>query len=80
MPTGWIETVEDGRVSGCVGDVGFEMSVLDVPEDQRVDLEPGRYVSFVNGYLLIDKAIWTTHDIETAKARSHAMLRALVFE
>jgi hypothetical protein len=63
---GWIDEITDGIVWGRVfdGDQEFEFNipVLLVGDDQRVELEPGRYCSIVNGELLIDKTIWTTRD------------------
>ena len=65
---GWIDDIADGIVYGRLVDdeTIFEIPILSVPEDQRVKLEPGRYVSFPNGYMLIEKSIWTTHDMEQA--------------
>lgn len=67
---GWIDEVEGGMVYGRLiqgrEEYVFSLPVGDVLEDQRVDLEPCRYVSFVNGHMLIDKTIWSTHDVENA--------------
>lgn len=68
---GWIDEVTDGWVWGRVFHNGiefeFNLPILLVGEDQRVELEPGRYCSIVNGDLLIDKTIWTMHDVENAR-------------
>ena len=68
--SGWIDEVEDGIVWGRVFDGGKEFEfwtpVALLEEGQRVELEPRRYCSIVNGELLIDKTIWTTHDMEQA--------------
>lgn len=78
---GWIDEIHNGVVYGRLMDgreeYAFSQPVLDVLECQRVELEPGRYVSFINGYLLIDKAIWTTHDIENAKQKAIALRNAI---
>ncbi len=66
---GWIDDVDDGWVYGKYapdGTTGFAMHILDVPECQRVDLQPGMYFQFVNGHLLLEKTMWTTHEIEQA--------------
>ena len=67
---GWIDEVTDGivwgRVTDGVNEFQFHIPVLLVGDDQRVELEPNRYCSIVNGELLIDKTIWTTHDMEEA--------------
>lgn len=57
----WIDEVKDGWVYGRYapdGLTGFAMRILDVPECQRVDLEPGSYCAFVNGFLLVHKIMW----------------------
>lgn len=81
MPTGWIDDVDDGvvygRIAGTPFDTEFSLPILEVLEDQRVDLEPGMYCSFVNGYLLVNKTIWTTHDIEQAKIRGEHLFSQL---
>lgn len=78
---GWIDEVEDGIVWGRVivdgKQMEFHVPLLLVDESQRVDLEPGRYCSIVNGELLLDKTIWTTHDMETADAEAVALSASL---
>lgn len=78
---GWIDEVDDGWVYGRYapdGLTGFVMHILDVPECQRVDLEPGMYCTFVNGnHLLLHKTIWTTHDMETADREAAELHSAL---
>lgn len=78
---GWIDEVEDGIVYGRFedGTKAFEIPVLSVLEDQRVDLEPGRYVSFPNGHMLIDKTIRTTHDIELSQRWARKVYQRLNF-
>lgn len=75
MMDGWIDEVDDGWVHGRYADglTGFVMHILDVPESQRVDLEPGSYCTFVNGALLLHNTIWTTHDMETADAEAERL-------
>lgn len=67
---GWIDAVDDGLVYGRLLHNGKEMEfsipLLQVMESARVDLEPGRYVTFCNGYLAVNSVIWTTHDMEQA--------------
>jgi hypothetical protein len=81
---GFITEVVEGVVWGRLFDHGTEFEfwtpILSILEDQRVDLEPGRYCSVLNGHLLIDKAIWTTHDIELAKERGRALASAFPSE
>jgi hypothetical protein len=78
---GSIDEVDDGIVYGRFyqgeDDIHFWIPLRLVLEDQRVDLEPGRYVSLVNGHLLIHKAIWTTHEIEQADAEATELWRRL---
>lgn len=68
---GWIEEVENGIVYGRLVDedgdeFDFDMPILSIPECQRVDLGLGAYISIVNGFVLIDKTMWTTLDMELA--------------
>lgn len=68
---GWIEEVVNGTVYGRLVDEDsdeycFDMPILSIPECQRVDLEPGVYITIVNGFVLIDKTLWTTLDMELA--------------
>jgi hypothetical protein len=71
---GWIDEVADERVFGRIIDGGeefeWEMSIWDILECQRSYIEPGAYVSFPNGFLLVDKSIWTTHEMEQADAQA----------
>jgi hypothetical protein len=71
---GWIDEVQRGRVYGRImvegEEMAFDMRLLDVPECQRVDLEPGSYISFVNGFLLVHKTQWLTHELEQADAQA----------
>jgi hypothetical protein len=79
---GWIDEVVDGIVWGRIFDgdreLEFHIPILLVDEDQRVELEEGRYCSIVNGSLLIDKTIWTTHDCENADEAARRLHRAVV--
>lgn len=82
---GWIDEVTDGIVWGRVFDdkgeeFEFWIPILSVLECQRVELEPRRYCSIVNGELLIDKTIWTTHDMENADQKAMEMHAALTLQ
>lgn len=74
--SGWIDEVSNGVVYGRFDDeqTAFEIDVLDVLESQRVDLEPGRYVYFVNGHMMMNNAFITTHDIDQAKERAKRLI------
>lgn len=78
---GWIDEVDDGWIFGRYGPhglTGFAMPILDVPECQRVDLEPGMYCTFINGnHLLLHKTTVTSHDVETAHARASELYKHL---
>jgi hypothetical protein len=67
---GWVDEVTDGIVWGRLVYGGvesvFKTPLLDVMESQRVSLQPGSYVYVVNGHLMVNNAIWTTHDMEEA--------------
>jgi hypothetical protein len=80
---GWIDEVENDTVFGRLvidgQELEFWVPLLMVMESQRVDLEPGRYVYLVNGELMIDGAIWTTHDMEQADAEAKRLHAALHF-
>lgn len=72
---GWVDEVEDGWVHGrFIGhdgeEVEFYVKLLNVMESQRVSLQPGSYVYIVNNELMVNNAIWTTHDIESANAKA----------
>jgi hypothetical protein len=72
---GWIDAVEDGMVYGRLcddTDLSFEIPIFAVPECQRVELQPGSYCTILNGYLLLDKTIWTTKDMEDADREAKA--------
>ena len=80
---GWIDEVTDGIVWGRLfdekgGEFEFWIPVLSVLECQRVELEPRRYCSIVNGELLIDKTIWTTNDMENADREAKRLHEWLV--
>lgn len=76
---GWIDEVEEGVVYGRYADgvTGFAMELLDVPEEQRVDLQPGMYCTFVNGALLLHKPIWTTHSRDLARAKAARLYQVM---
>lgn len=78
---GWIDEVLDGWVFGRIvsqwGEFEFETPILEIPECQRVDLEPGAYISIVNGFIAINKTIWTTHDIEEADKKAKQFSAAI---
>ena len=67
---GWVDEVDDGTVWGRVMIHGEEMEfwtpLLQIMESQRVSLQPGSYIYLVNGELMVNNAIWTTHDMEEA--------------
>ncbi|WP_354243489.1 hypothetical protein [Bradyrhizobium sp. LA2.1] len=79
--SGWIDEVDDGWVYGRYGPeglTGFVMHILDVPECQRVDLQPGSYFTFVNGnYLLLHKTMWSSHALEQAAITAQRRYEAL---
>ncbi|GAC1572668.1 MAG: hypothetical protein NVS3B5_01670 [Sphingomicrobium sp.] len=78
---GWIDDVQDGIVWGRVMVDGEELEfwtpLLCVMESQRVDLQPGSYVTIVNDTLAVNSAMWTTHDMETADAEAKRLYEAL---
>lgn len=59
------------------GVTGFAMELLDVPEEQRVDLQPGMYCTFVNGALPLHKTIWTTHSRDLARAKAARLYQVM---
>jgi hypothetical protein len=71
---GWIDEVECGWVWGRIirdgEEVEFNIPLLLVMESQRVDLQAGSYIYIVNGELMINNAIWTTHDMEQADIKA----------
>ena len=72
---GWVDDVEDGWVHGrFIGhdgaEVAFYVKLLNVMDSQRVSLQPGSYVYIVNNELMVNNAIWTTHDIERADKKA----------
>lgn len=81
MDSGWIDEVDERMVWGRVVRDGkeyeFWVPLLLVSESARVDLQPGSYVTILNGELAVNGAIWTTHDIETADRDAHALRLAL---
>jgi hypothetical protein len=74
---GWIDEVHEGVVHGRVirdgEEVPFWIPLLLVMESQRVDLQPGCYVTIRNGELAVNSANWTTHEIETAEAEAERL-------
>jgi hypothetical protein len=79
---GWIDGVGNGWVHGRVigargGEYLFETPILSIPESQRVYLEPGVYIYLVNGCIMINNAMWTTHDIEQAHIEATRLRAAL---
>jgi len=81
MMQGWIDEVDGGIVYGRVliegEEYAFWVPLLNVMESQRVSLQPGSYVYIINGELVINNAIWTTHDIEMARERGKLLFRHL---
>jgi hypothetical protein len=79
---GWIEESGDGSVSGRFVDargdeVWFKGPIEIIDEAQRVYLEPGVYFYIVNGRIVINNAIWTTHDMEQADIEAKRLQAAL---
>lgn len=79
---GWIDDVDDngwvwGRVVVDGKEKDFHIPLLLVMESQRVSLQPGSYIYIVNGELVVNTAIWTTHDMEQADARAERLHAAL---
>lgn len=78
---GWVDEVDDGIVWGRIlyegAECEFKTPFLDVPECQRVDLAPGSYITVVNGYIAVNKSIWTTHDMEQADAEAKELHDAI---
>jgi hypothetical protein len=79
MMQGWIDEVDDGIVYGRVliedEEFAFWVPLLNVMESQRVSLQPGSYVYIINGELVINNAMRTTHDIEMARVRGDLLFR-----
>lgn len=71
---GWIDEVTDGIVWGRIlyegAECEFSTPLLSVAECQRVDLEPGSWITIVNGYIAVNKVMWTTQELEDADARA----------
>lgn len=79
---GWIDEVWNGWVYGrVVEDDGteeeFAQPLLDIMESQRVSLQPGSYIYVVNGYIMVNNAIWTTYDMECADREARRLYAAL---
>ncbi|MDE5451361.1 hypothetical protein GWE18_00525 [Bradyrhizobium sp. CSA112] len=78
---GWIDEVDDGIVWGRTVRNGeewpFWIPLLLVMESQRVDLQPGSYIYIVNGELMVNGAIWTTHEMEQASTEANELWNAL---
>jgi hypothetical protein len=78
---GWIDEVEEGVVYGRVMNEGQEIEfwipLRLVMDSQRVDLQPGSYVTIRNGELAVNSTIWTTHDMENADRKARELHRAL---
>ena len=72
---GWVDEVVDGIVLGRIlyegAECEFKTPLLDTLESQRVSLQPGSYIYVINGYIMVNNAIWTTHDMETANAEAN---------
>ncbi len=81
MDFGWVDEVEDGVVWGRVvrGGREFEFWIPHrlVSESARVDLQPGSYVTILNGELAVNNAIWTTHDMECADREARELHAAI---
>jgi hypothetical protein len=72
---GWVDEVVDGIVWGRLIYEGYESEfktpLLDTLESARVSLQPGSYIYVVNGFIMVNNAIWTTHDMEEADAEAN---------
>jgi hypothetical protein len=81
MDFGWVDEVEDGVVFGRIVRHGvtseFWIPLRLVSDAARVDLQPGSYVTILNGELAVNSTIWTTHDMETADREARRLHRAL---
>jgi hypothetical protein len=79
---GWIDEVDDGIVYGRIirdgEEVEFWIPLLLIMESQRVDLQPGSYITVRNGEIAVNCTIWTTHDMEEADRQARRWHRALV--
>ena len=78
---GWIDTVDDGIVYGRIirdgGEVEFWIPLLSVMESQRVELQPGSYITIRNDELAVECVMWTTHEMEQADREARRFHRAL---
>ena len=82
MESGWVDEVEHGWVWGRVvrdgAEINFHVLLLLLSDAARVDLQPGSYVTILNGELAVNSTIWTTHDMETADRKAAELHRTLV--
>jgi hypothetical protein len=66
----WVDEIEDGWVWGRImrngAEVEFHVPLLCLSDSARVDIQPGSYITILNGDLAVNNAIWTTHDMEEA--------------
>lgn len=81
---GWIDEVDIGRAWGrCfyegrpLEEFAFDVALTDILECQRSYIEPGCHVSFPNGYMLVHKTIYTTYEIEKARAEAKRLFKNL---
>lgn len=78
---GWVDEVSDGVVWGRImrddREHEFWVPLRLVSESARVDLQPGSYVTILNGELAVNGTIWTTHDMEEADREATELYRAL---
>lgn len=79
---GWVDEIGSGWVYGRIvssrgTEYEFEMPLLRVLESQRVYLQPGSYVYLVNGFLMVNNAMLTTHDMETASREAKRRYKEL---
>jgi hypothetical protein len=80
MEEGWIDEVDDGIVYGRIirdgEEVEFWIPLLQVMESQRVELQPGSYITVLNDEIAVNCVMWTTHDIEQANREARRWHRA----
>jgi hypothetical protein len=79
---GWIDEVDGGIVYGRIIRDGredeFWIPLLNVMESQRVELQPGSYITVRNDEIAVECVMWSTHDMEQANREARRWHRALV--
>lgn len=71
---GYVHEVVDGMLYARLFIEGeefeMEMPFLSVPECQRQYVQPGSYFTLLNGYMLVNKDLYTTYELEQADKRA----------